>query len=704
MKVDEYTLGEKLQLISWYYYDKLKNIRLLKLSDPKAWNPNLWNLYGMAKTESGVDVNESSASNLSAVYNAINIISGTISTLPIHLYKKTSNNKRKIITDHPSLMRLKYRANPLIPAINFREAITAHILAWGNCYAEKVYNVLGQIVELWPITPDRVNPRWNNGTIEYEVKVSGKPDVIIKRENMLHIAGLGYDGLIGYSVIRKAAESIGLSLGAEKFGARYFGANTNMGGAIKYPRALGSDGKKNLKESLADYTGGKYSHRWMILEQGMEIEKLGFSPDESQFLQTRKFQISEIARWFNLPPHKLKDLERATFSNIEEQQTEYVTDTLVPWLTKIEQNYGIQLLTEKEHRLGYYFKHSVKGLLRGNSAARADYYTKRFYLGTITPNEIRSYEDEDPLDSDNADKTYIQMNLMPLDDIDKAIDAKLTPKKIPGEDITVENEPPEPEQKSLDWAKNQVKLITYRNIIARDKISKRYHPLIKDAASQVIWREGILINRIFKGKNSLNENRANGNIEQDIEATYKTFKPYVEKKMLPVFMAFADSVFNQALLEIGESVDEVPDDIVLEINRYTDVYAKRHIGSSSGQLIKILNDSGDDFQDQIQQRLDEWQETRASKIANNETVRLASFMAQTTFFSYGYKTYWRIRGAETCPYCRALNGKTVSQGQSFFEGGEEHEPKGAKNGPMLIRSTVMHPPLHRGCDCFISVR
>lgn len=684
--MSRYTLGQKFQLATSYYYDKIK--RNLSLSDPKAWNPSLWNLYGLAKTESGVAVTEETATNLSSVYAAINIISSDIASLPIHLYRKQSNGKRKIITDHPALERLNYLSNPFMPAVRFRQTTMAHILAWGNMYPEIVRDGLGRIAELWPITPDRVFPEWKSGVLRYRIKTTGA-DIYLPQEKVLHVAGLGFDGFTGYSVIRKAAESIGLSIASEKFGARYFGANTNMGGAIKYPRALGEDAKKNLKASLADYTGGKHSHRWMILEQGMEIEKLGFSPDDSQFLQTRQFQVSEIARWFNMPPHKLKDLIRSTFSNIEEQEIEYYTGTITPWTNTLEQSYNIQLLTPKEHKLGYYFKHSLKGVLRGNSNARADYYTKRFYLGTITPNEIRAFEDEEPLDTEYADKTYIQMNLMPLDDIDKEPVLPPAPKNLPGEQPVEEIKP---EEKSIDWARDKLKLLEYRNIIARDRVAKRYHPLVEDAAEQVIFREFSLIKNQFKGK------------ALDIEKIYATFKKFVIKKMSPVFTAFSDSIFNQALLEVGESVDETPTGITSEVNRYTDVYATRHVASSSGQLLKIVTDNDEDIQELVMQRVDEWKDTRPKKIANNESVRLSSFVAQTAFFSYGFKSYWRIRGPETCPYCQELNGRAIKQGQSYFEGGEEHEPKGATSGPMLIRGMVTHPPLHQGCDCYISVR
>ncbi|MGV7223278.1 MAG: phage portal protein [Nitrospinales bacterium] len=682
--MSKYSLTEKMQLAAWYVADKIK--RNLSLSNPKSWNSALWNLYGVGQTESGVRVDEYTAMNLAAVYAAINIISGDIATLPLGLFK-TVSNKRKRITDHKSLQVLTYRANPLMPAINVRRTMTAHMLSWGNMYGEIVRDQMNNVIALWPLTPDRVTPRMDRGDLVYYVKVD-KEDVPVSRENILHISGLGYDGIMGYSVISKAAESIGLSMASEKFGARYFGANTNMGGAIKYPRALGEEAKNNLRKSLSGYTGSDNSHRWMILEQGMEIEKLGFSPDDSQFLQTRQFQVPEIARWFNMPPHKLKDLTRSTFSNIEEQETEYVVSCLVPWLTIIEQNYNIQLLTEKEHRLGYYFKHNVKGLLRGSSAARADYYTKRFYLGTITPNEIRAFEDEDPLETEYADKTYIQQNLMPLEDVDKEPEPIIQPalEGQPGEQPP-DAEEPEPEVKI--WASKHIQLRAQKSVKKRDRITKRYYPLIEEAAARIVYRESGLVVKHFKS--------AIG----EIERAYDGFQAYIVAKIGPVFKAFSEDIYNQATLEVGKEIEETPEDVLIEINSYTSAYARRHVGSSVGQLTKIIRDNNEDINDLVVERLDEWKEKRSTKIASNESVRLASFMAQTAFFSYGFKSYWRIRGVDTCPYCMELNGQAIKQGQNFFNGGEEIQPKGAER-PMLIGGIVTHPPLHQGCDCYIS--
>ena len=688
---NNYSISEKVQLAVWYVADKIK--RNLSLSDPKSWNSALWNLYGSGQTESGISVDEHSALNLSAVYAAINIIASDISTLPLGLFK-TVKNKRNRITDHNSLQVLAYRSNSLTPAINFRKASMAHILSWGNTYAEVVRNDMGNVTSLWLITPDRVTLKWNNGAIVYEINMGSKKPVILSRERVLHISGLGYNGFTGYSVISKAAESIGLSLASEKFGARYFGANTNMGGAIKYPRALGPDAQKNLKKSLDGFTGSDASHRWMILEQGMEIEKLGFSPDDSQFLQTRQFQVPEIARWFNLPPHKLKDLTRSTFSNIEEQETEYVVSCLVPWLTTIEQNYNIQLLTEKEHRLGYYFKHNVKGLLRGSSTARADYYTKRFYLGTITPNEIRAFEDEDPLDTEYADKTYIQQNLMPLEDVDKEPPAPVI-QNLPGEQPAGEEPPGEEEtdgrsywRKILDRDRKRVKLIEYRSVVGRDKISARYYSLIRDAAERVILKEAKAISKnITSGKTW-------------IENFYKHMPEYIRKQMGEVMSSFQGSIIDQAAGEAGIDAEKILEESKEWINSYFDVYVKRHVGRSTGQINALMDE--EEGLDLVTQRMDEWIEKRPEKIAVEESVRAANAAAQFAFWTGGFSSVWRIRGAETCPYCQELNGRKVKSGEAIFTAGEEFEPKGAKNGPMKMSGGISHPPLHQGCDCYIS--
>lgn len=384
-------------------YGRVKDylVRNLGLNDPKSWNPQLWNLAG-SQSLSGENVSESTALTYSAVYNAISLISGTIGALPLHLMQRKGDKKR-LADDRVMYRVLHDEWNPYMTAMAGRECLMAHVLAWGNGYAEKVVNGYGELVELWPITPDRVRPEMKDGSLVYRIKVDSQ-DIIMPREKILHVPGLGFDGFTGYSVIAvMARKSIGLGMALETFGAQYFGQGTHPGVIVTHPGKLGTEGHKNLKDALMEsYSGLGNAHRLMLLEDDMKISNIGIPPNDSQFLESRQFQIPEIARWFNLPPHKLKDLTKSSFSNIEQEQISFVVDSILPWLVRLEQNFNAQLLTPSDKALSgrgrLYYKHIIEGLLRGDSASRATFYREMFAVGAMSVNEIREKEDMDPID------------------------------------------------------------------------------------------------------------------------------------------------------------------------------------------------------------------------------------------------------------------------------------------------------------------
>lgn len=390
----------------------VKNIKNLALNDPKAWDTSLWNLIG-SQSLSGENVTESTALTYSAFWCAVILMSGTISTLPLHLLRK-EGNKTQQAREIKLYKILHDRFNPYMTAQQGREIMMAHLLVRGNCYAEKVFNKYGDIIELWPIPSNRVRPYLNDdGIPQYEITIENKK-YDFSREKILHIPGLCFDGIQGLSIIAVARKSLGLSMAMETFGSLYFGQGTHPGIVVKHPYKLSPEGYSNLKKSLTDiYSGLGQTHRLMLLEDGMDIEKIGIPPEDSQFLQSRQFQISEVARWFNLPPHKLKDLSRSSFNNIESEQISFVTDSILPWLIKKEQNYNLQLLTEDQfYKQNLYTRHNVDGLLRGNSKDRAEYYRIMFNIGAMSPNDIRSKEDMDP--KEGGDETYIPVNMIPL--------------------------------------------------------------------------------------------------------------------------------------------------------------------------------------------------------------------------------------------------------------------------------------------------
>lgn len=378
----------------------------------------MWRFLGSQST-AGEDVTEYTALNYSAVYNAISLISGTLASLPLHLIQRMGKRKA-LASAHPLYSIFHDAANPYMTAMSVRECLVSHVLAWGNGYAEIVRNGQGDVVEIWPITPNRVTPRFVDGVLVYDIAVSGEM-VRLTRDKVLHIPGLGFDGFVGYSVVSLARQSIGLGMAMESFGSRYFGSGTHPGVIISHPGKLSDTAHKNLRESLAaSYSGLGNAHRLMLMEEGMKLEKLGVPPNDSQFLESRQFQIPEIARWFNLPPHKLKDLTKSSFSNIESEQASFVTDSLLPWGVRLEQNYNMQLLTPSERMQGLYFKHIFEGLLRGNAKDRAEFYRTMFGIGAMSINEIREKEDLDPVDG--GDVHLVPLNMTTLENAGKVQD------------------------------------------------------------------------------------------------------------------------------------------------------------------------------------------------------------------------------------------------------------------------------------------
>ena len=441
----------KANLVVWSAGQKIKqgakqvfNIALT-LSNPKTWDKGLWNLQG-SQSVSGEVVTEQTALTYSAVYNAISLISGTIGSLPLHLMQK--KDKSKQYAEDNSLYNVMHNQwNQYMTAMAGREVSMAHILTYGNSYAEIVRDTLGRVQALWPIPPNRVEMKWEEKELVYVIQVKNG-EIELPWDRVLHIPGLGFDGIQGYSPITMASRSIGLGMAMETYGSLYFKHGTHPGVVVTHPGTL-SDPKKLRNALNKIYSGLGNSHRLMLLEESMKVERLDFNPEESQFLEGRQFQIPEIARWFNLPPHKLKDLTKSSFNNIEQEQISFVTDSILPWLIRLEQSYFIQLLSKKEQKERYYFKHVVEGLLRGDAKSRAEFYQIMKRNGIMTPNEIRSREDLNPHPDPLADELWVEVNMMPLSKLDEYLKKNVGKNPVEKEPEQLEEEP-----------KDRLKLIT----------------------------------------------------------------------------------------------------------------------------------------------------------------------------------------------------------------------------------------------------
>ena len=305
----------------------------------------------------------------------------------------------------------------------FRETLMTHLLLWGNAYAQLIRNGKGEVIALYPLMPNRMTvDRDNKGRLYYqywrgkdEAKLSRDNIVILQPSDVLHIPGLGFDGLVGYSPIAMAKNAVGMAIACEEYGAKFFANGATPGGILEHPGIVKDPAR--VRESWnAVYQGSGNAHRIAVLEEGMKYTPIGISPEQAQFLETRKFQINEIARIFRVPPHMVGDLEKSSFSNIEQQSLEFVKYTLEPWLVRWEQAMVRSLLskTEKEQ---YFIKFNVDGLLRGDYESRMNGYATARQNGWMSANDIRQLENLDRIsEKEGGDLYLINGNMTKLAD------------------------------------------------------------------------------------------------------------------------------------------------------------------------------------------------------------------------------------------------------------------------------------------------
>ena len=363
----------------------------------------------------GVRVNEDTALTLGAVWACVRVIAEDIAGLPWHVFERRSDGGRDARPDDPADWLLHTQANQETPAFQWRETMLAHCLLWGNGYSEIERDGAGRPVWLHQLAPDRVCPdRTASDKLVYDVLNPRGPNTVLEPNDVFHLRGLGFDGLVGYSVIRMAARSIGLGIALDEAACSTLANDSTPGGFIKHPAKLSDTAIKNLKESIAKQHGGPTNRRkLMVLEEGMDWVQTALSPDDLQFIQQRQLTPAEICRIFRVSPPKIADLLRATFSNIEELSIWHVTDTLVPWGNRLEGEADIKLFSPTM-RGRRFAKLNFMGLLRGNTAARTAYYNAMLDRGVFDINDVLALEDLNPIGPD-GEKRFVQANMQLLE-------------------------------------------------------------------------------------------------------------------------------------------------------------------------------------------------------------------------------------------------------------------------------------------------
>ena len=370
---------------------------------------------------SGKAVTERSAMQMTAVYSCVRILAEAVAGLPLNLYRYTEDGGKEKAIDHPLYLLLHDEPNPEMSSFVFRETLMTHLLLWGNAYAQVIRNGKGEVIALYPLMPNKMTvDRDSQGQLYYsyqrgtdEAIRDKNQTVILRPSDVLHIPGLGFDGLVGYSPIAMAKNAIGMAIACEEYGAKFFANGAAPGGVLEHPGTI-KDPQRVRESWQSTFGGSGNANKIAVLEEGMKYTPIGISPEQAQFLETRKFQINEIARIFRVPPHMVGDLEKSSFSNIEQQSLEFVKYTLEPWVIRWEQSIQRTLLTQAE-KSQYFVKFNLEGLLRGDYQSRMNGYATARQNGWMSANDIRELENLDRIPAEEGGDLYlINGNMLPL--------------------------------------------------------------------------------------------------------------------------------------------------------------------------------------------------------------------------------------------------------------------------------------------------
>lgn len=656
---------------------------LSSIATPEKWVVD-WFTGNMANS-AGVRVDYDTAMMYAPFFAGVRVIAEDLGLLPLFLYERLKRGKNRA-TGHPLYPLLHDAPNPMMGAMAFKEALQGHAITWGRGVAYVVtHERTGVIEELWPLRPDRVHikvrqmgkgrvERW----VQYRDDVNGIYANLAPGE-YLCINGLGDDGVTGYSVVELAANSIGLGLATEHYGAKIFSNGAAPAGALSHPENLSPEARKRMADDWDNiHRGIDRAHRVAILEEGVTWQAVGLPNDANQFLETRKLQVTDMARWLRLPPHKIGDLDRATFSNIEEQQLDYVSSALNAWLTRWEQAVLTQLLLPEE-RARYFPEHLVDALLRGNTAARYAAYAVGRQWGWLSANDVRERENMNPVDGGDA-------YLVPLN-------------MVPASSGTA---PAADEDDARAKARRYARLMRGRGVVARERLGDAWAPKIEEADQEIADLErdkvGALVDDHLHGERG--RSRSVSGFLSALSVLYAEDGPIAAAMTtlwLPIMTAFAGDVAEDAAEEVGHE-----DDIDLSVwaHAYTLAHVAYRIGSSFGQLRKQAEqaDTEDDAAAAVVDRLIKWQEERPAQTARWESSQMTNAAARETWKDAGVRELkWITQGSQHCPYCTKLDGRTIAIEEPFIAKGDEVE--GKEGEALKAKRNTFHPPVHVGCRC-----
>lgn len=658
------------------------------LRDPAQW---LVDFVGGGPSDSGMLVSQESATRLTAVWCAVRILSETLASLPLFVYERQEPRGRRRALDHPLNEMLHSQPNDDMSSFFFRELMQAQVVLKGNAYAPIRRDGAGRPRELWPLTTQRVEPkRTTAGGLTYFITLNDGTIEPWAASDMLHIPGLSFDGVKGKSVIGANRDAIGLGLAAQKYGAKLFARGGRVPGVIQTQSArLDPDQRKNIGESWSSSVGGPDNwHKVAVLDRGMEYKEIGIKPDDGQFLETRKFQVIEIARMFKVQPHLLFDLERATFSNIEQQSLEFVIHTMRPWLVRWEQEMNRKLLTREERRR-LFVEFNIDGLLRGDSAARGAFYAVGRNWGYLSANDIRDWENL-PGIGEQGESYLVPFNMMNAEElVAPAAGGGTTPMRLPSSSTV-----------------RQLAARGFRGLKLRRRIKVAQRSVLEDRARMIVKREvGAIEKELQRLLGPDPRNRRNlTTLRQAIDEFYATHADWSAQRMAPIIQNYAELINASVSDEVGNQADEpMPPELERFVREYSEGFGRREASEGRLQLLALTEQGTEqEVAEAIHGRLEEWTEKRPGKIAVAESTQFMSAAAKVVMVTAGVTVLRWVAGPNPCPFCSTLDGNIAGVTKDFVSAGQGVDNAKGEGPPLKPSGNVGHPPLHSNCECDIA--
>jgi len=600
----------------------------------KRWHPAKWPSSGSNlerwlitgkyndSSYTGKSIDEETAMSATAVWSAVSQLSQALASLPLHLYRRLARGKERAIK-HRLYKLIHLKPNLYMGSMSFREQQMGQVLRYGTCYAEKELNGAGEIIGLWPLLSKNIRQDILFGKdLVYIITLPNGGEKVLDSSRILRINGFSPNGICGYNPIELGKESIGLSLAIEEYGSRFFGNGARPGAVLEHPGSVSQEAQDRLRSAWKNiHEGLENAHRLAILEEGMKLHEYETNAEDSQTLETRVFQVSEIARIFNMPLHMLKELTKSTNNNIEHQGQEFLTYCLRFWLVKFEQEYTIQLLSEKEHD-EYFFEHLVDALLRGNSQARHTAYASGRQWGYYSANDVLEMENKNSIGA-QGDIYVVPLNMIPADQVLNKL------KEEPKEEI------------------DNIK--TIRLLEIRERLFNSYNILFLDVFQKLINRECIAIGRQLKKFN-------NDEFKTWLNTFYIELKDIVFKGLYGIIRNYSEQIFNQLSNEL---ILINPDFNCIDktVNDFSTIFSNEYIDKHYKRFLSMCD--CDDSLSKLEIELKDIEQSSIKyKYSTNINLRVLNTICHFVFDKYGYRSKWHKRN-NACDKCKSLDNQYV---------------------------------------------